>query len=140
MLKWLGLFFNKSQLLWSQSCLSLLNSIGTLILSQLSPRKLEPWFVLWSFFLQRLLCISINLPYDIVWNIFVMSGLVHRTVALSIPASLETLVHHPNAASLKVVSATFLLVCFVFLKKSTCETRKNIFHFTSKTLFVLEII
>ena len=33
---------------------------------------------------------------------------------------------------LKVVSATFLLVCFVCLKKSTCETRKNVFYFTSK--------
>ena len=34
---------------------------------------------------------------------------------------------------LKVVSATFLLVCFVRLKKSTCETRKNdfLFHFES---------
>ena len=69
-----------------------------------------------------------------------MSGPVHRTVAPSIAASLETLVHHPNAASLKVVSATFLLVCFVCLKKSTCETRNDVFYFTSKTLFVLEII
>ena len=41
---------------------------------------------------------------------------------------------------LKVVSATFLLVCFVCLKKSTCETRKNVFYFTSKALFILEII
>ena len=131
MLKWLGLFINKSHLLRSRSCLSLLNSIGALILSQLSPRKLEPWFVLWSFFLQMLLCISI---------IFVRSGLVHRTVAPWIAASFETLVHHPNAASLKVVSATFLLVCFVCLKKSTCETTKSVFYFTSKTLFVLEII
>ena len=40
----------------------------------------------------------------------------------------------------KVVSATFLLVCFVYLKDSTCETRKSVFYFTSKTLFVLEII
>ena len=46
-----------------------------------------------------------------------MSGPVHRTVAPSIAASLETLVHHPNAASLMLVSATFSLVCFVFLKK-----------------------
>ena len=29
--------------------------------------------------------------------------------------------------------------CFVCLKESTCETRKNIFYFTSKALFVLEI-
>ena len=42
--------------------------------------------------------------------------------------------------NLKVVSATFLLVCFVCLKESTCETRKNVFSFTSKALFVLEII
>ena len=41
---------------------------------------------------------------------------------------------------LKVASATFLLVCFVCLKESTCETRKNVFNFTSKALFVLEII
>ena len=39
-----------------------------------------------------------------------------------------------------VVCATFLLVSFVCLKKSTCETRKNIFYITLKTLFVLEII
>ena len=29
--------------------------------------------------------------------------------------------------SLKFVSATFLLVCFLILKESTCKTRKNIF-------------
>ena len=44
------------------------------------------------------------------------------------------------ATSLKAVSATFLLVCFVCLKESTCESMKNIFYFTSKALFVLEII
>ena len=42
--------------------------------------------------------------------------------------------------ALKVLSAIFLLVCFVCLKKSTCETRKKVFYFTSKVLFVLEII
>ena len=42
--------------------------------------------------------------------------------------------------TLKVVSATFLLVCFVCLKGSTCKTRKNSFYFTSKALLVLEII
>ena len=42
--------------------------------------------------------------------------------------------------TLKVVSATFLLVCFLHLKESTSETRKNVFYFTSKALFVLEII
>ena len=34
----------------------------------------------------------------------------------------------------------FLLVCFVSLKENTCETTENVFYFTSKALFVLEII
>ena len=46
----------------------------------------------------------------------------------------------PLKEYLKVVSATFLLVCFVCPKESSCETRKNVFHFTSKVLFVLETI
>ena len=41
--------------------------------------------------------------------------------------------------SLKIASATFLLVWFVCLKESTCKTRKNVFYFISKALFVLEI-
>ena len=43
---------------------------------------------------------------------------------------------------LKVMSASFsfLLIWLVCLTKSTCETRKNIFYFTLKALFVLEII
>ena len=36
--------------------------------------------------------------------------------------------------ALKVVSATFLLVCFLSLKKSTCETRKNIFFISLQKL------
>ena len=44
------------------------------------------------------------------------------------------------SACLKVVSATFLPVCFLSLKESTCETRKNVFYFTSKALFVHEKI
>ena len=41
---------------------------------------------------------------------------------------------------LKVVSATFVLVCFSSLNESTCQTRKNVFYFISKILFVLEKI
>ena len=41
---------------------------------------------------------------------------------------------------LKVVSARFLVVCFSSLKKSTCETWKNVFYFTSKALLILEKI
>ena len=52
----------------------------------------------------------------------------------------DCLGEHLVSGTLKVLSATFLLVCFVSLKKSTCETRTNVFYFTSKALFVLVII
>ena len=71
MWKWMGLFLSKNDILKCWGWLSLLNWIVALTLSlllKLPPRKLEPWLVLWSFFLQRLLCISINLPYGHVWN------------------------------------------------------------------------
>ena len=41
---------------------------------------------------------------------------------------------------LKVVSTTFVLVCFLSLNESTFQTRENVFYFTSKALFVLEKI
>ena len=50
----------------------------------------------------------------------------------------STILHHRK--KLKVVFATFLLVCFICLKESTYETRKNVFYLTLKALFVLEII
>ena len=34
------------------------------------------------------------------------------------------------ATALKIVSATFLLVCFLSLNDSTCQNRKNYFYFT----------
>ena len=46
-----------------------------------------------------------------------------------------------KTAPLKVVrySHIYLLFCFLILKDSFFETRKNAFHFTSKTSFLLEI-
>ena len=41
---------------------------------------------------------------------------------------------------LKVVSATFSVVCFLSLNKCTCQNRENAFYFTSKALFVLKKI
>ena len=41
---------------------------------------------------------------------------------------------------LKVVPATFVLVCFLSLKGSTCQTRKNAFYFISRAIFILEKI
>ena len=79
MWKWMGLFLRKNQLLRLCDWLSLLNWNLGLILSLLlkvPPRKLKPWFVLWSMFLLRLLYISINPPYSFACDTVVMSGLV----------------------------------------------------------------
>ena len=65
MWKWMGLFLKKNHLLRCWGWLSLRNWIGTLpwsLLLKLPPRNLESWLVLWSFFLLKLICISINLP------------------------------------------------------------------------------
>ena len=42
--------------------------------------------------------------------------------------------------ALKVVSTTFLLVCFLNLKESTCETRKCVFYYTLKATVILDKI
>ena len=70
--------------------LCLVKWIGVLTLSllqKLHPRKLEPWFTLWSFFLLRLLCISIILPYVCTWNTVVTSGLVLLVVTWNLICS-----------------------------------------------------
>ena len=115
----MGLLLRKNHLLRCWGCLSLLTWIGARTLSlllKLLPKKLEPWFVVWSFFLLRLLCISINLPYGLTWNTVVMSGLagapscylelldklqkrMFRTVDPSLAASLEPLAHRRNVVS-----------------------------------------
>ena len=84
MWKWMCLLLRESHLLRWWGWISLLNWIGVLMLSQLLkllPRKVEPWFSLWSFFLLRLFCIYssvslINLQYGHAWNTDVISGLV----------------------------------------------------------------
>ena len=63
MWKRMYLFLRKNHLLRCWGWPSLTNWVGALTLSpllKLPPRKLEPWFVLWSFFLLSLLCFSIN--------------------------------------------------------------------------------
>ena len=80
MWKWIVLFLKKHHLLRCRDYLSLLNWSGALLLSlllKLPLRKYEPWFVLWSFFLLRLLFISVSLPYSVAWNTVAVSGLVH---------------------------------------------------------------
>ena len=41
-----------------------------------SSKKIGALICLWSFFLMRLLCISVNAPYSHAWNTIVTSGLV----------------------------------------------------------------
>ena len=64
--KMLGLTFS-SKLDWGSYIVSI---------AKTAFKKIGALFVLRSFFLLRLLCISINLPYSLVWNTVVMSGLV----------------------------------------------------------------
>ena len=85
MWKWMGLFLRKNHLLRCWGRLSLLNWVRAHTLFQF-----EPWFVLWSFFLLRLLYVSINLPYGHVWITVVMSGLV-----LLVP-TWNCLIHYKN--------------------------------------------
>ena len=74
---WMALFYRKNNLLRCWAWFSLPNWIGDLTLSillKLFPMKLEHWFVSENFFLLRLQCISIKLPYSHAWNIVVMSS------------------------------------------------------------------
>ena len=68
---WTGARMLQLTFFWKFDC-----ALALSLLLNLPLRKLEPWFVLWSFFLLRLLCISINLPYTHLWNTVVPSGLV----------------------------------------------------------------
>ena len=87
------------------------------LLLNLSSRKLEPWFVLWSFFLLRLICISkttIQLFTEYSCHIWAgapscdlelldkLQKQICWTVGPSLAASLEPLAHHRIAASLSL--------------------------------------
>ena len=76
---WMCLFLWENNLLRCWDCRSVLNLIRPLTLSpllKLPSRNLEPWFILWSLFLPKLLFISINLQYGLAWSTIAMSGLV----------------------------------------------------------------
>ena len=73
--------------------LSLLNYIDAFTLSlllKLSPKKLEPWFVLWRVFLLRLLFISINLLFRLKRNNVPSSWLVFLAATWSFTSSLSS--------------------------------------------------
>ena len=124
MWKWMGLFLRKNHLLRCWGWLSLLNWIGALTLSlllKLPPRKLEPWFVLWSFFFLRLLCISINLLYAHAWNTVVTPGMVCLVATwnceinyksmYALATSLEPFAHCRNVGSLSLFYRYYFVRC-----------------------------
>ena len=93
---------------------SLFNWIGALtwsLLLKLPPKKLEPWFVLWNFFLQRLLCIYkstiwwcmgycchvwADAPSCYLELLDKPQKRICRTVCPFLGDSLEPLTHHQN--------------------------------------------
>ena len=80
---------------------------------KLPSRESEPWFILWSFFLPSLLCISIIRPY-MEYCCHVWAGApscylellgklqkrIYRTVSPALTTSLEPLAHRRNVSSL----------------------------------------
>ena len=121
MWKWMGLFLRKNHLLRCWGWPFLLNWIGAVTLSlllKLPLRKLEPWFILWSVFLLRLLCLSRNL--ENVWNTVCSCFLelldelqkwVCRTASPSLAAFLEPLTHRWNVVVLSLLYKYYFGKC-----------------------------
>ena len=113
--KW-GKTLKKNHLLSCWSWFSLLNWIGALTLSlllKLPPRKLEPWCVLWSFFLLRFFCTYLykstirpcmeycchvwaGTPISYLELLNKLQKLICRTVGQSLSTSVGSLVQYQN--------------------------------------------
>ena len=97
------------------------------LLLKLSPRKLEPWFILWSFFLLRLSCTSIK--WCMKYCCYVWAGApshylelldklqkqICGTIRPSSAVSHEPLAHHQNVARLSLFNMYQLVDWFHFL-------------------------
>ena len=72
------IFFTRLQVIskWQKCIICFVLNNQLFLLQNLHPRKLGLLFIPWSFFLLRLFCISINLPYPHACNTVVSSGLV----------------------------------------------------------------
>ena len=68
-----------------------------------------------------------------IFSVFITMKKQHRSLMDSLKIFKDLLL-------LKVVSTTFLLVCFLSLNECTCQTRENDFYFNLKALFILEKI
>ena len=130
MWKWMGLFLSKNCVLRWSGWLFLLDWIGALtlfLLLKLLLRKLEPWFALWSFFLLKLLCISITTIQPFmeycchVWAgtpCFCLLELLDKqqksiciTVGSSLATSLEPLAHCQNVSNLSLFYRYYFRRC-----------------------------
>ena len=116
--KMLGLSFS-SNLYWGSYIISIAKSALSLLL-KLPPRKLEPWFVLWSFFLLNLLCIyfyksAIRSCMEYCCHIWAgapscylelldkLQKWICRTVGPLLAVSVEFLAHCWNVTSLSIL-------------------------------------
>ena len=127
--EWIGLFLRKNHLLRCQGWFFLLNWIEAVTLSlllELPPRKLKLWFVLWSFFLLKLFCVSRNLSDALAWNtchvwasatscylelVDKLQKLICRTVHSSLTTSLEPLADCQNVASTSLFHRYYFSSC-----------------------------
>ena len=93
--------------IWSMRHCGLVQEVGSwfhLLLKKLNCFACS-WFILWTFFLLRLLCIFLNLSFEHAWNAVVMIGLgllvatgIVRQASKPV-VSLEPLVHCRNIAN-----------------------------------------
>ena len=77
--KWIGLFLMKNHILRCWGCLSLLKldwESYIVSIARIASKKIGALICSMKFFSLRLLCISINLPYNLAWNTVAMPGLV----------------------------------------------------------------
>ena len=130
----------KNHLLRCWGWLFLLYCIGVLALSlllKLPPIKLVPWLVLWSFFLRRLLCISINLQkktcktLNYIYHLFILVSIFTGCVSISVfILLLGTLIRIKRSAiGLETCAITAGIINYksIIDKKNTKHDKNSIF-------------
>ena len=135
MWKWMGLISRKNYPLRCWGWLSLLNWIGPLklsLLSKLTPRKLEPWMVLWisspgvalyfykstkCLFMEYCCHIRTGAPSYYLEFLDKLEKQISRSVSPSLTMSLEPLAHCWNVASLSLFYRYYFGRCLSELAK-----------------------
>ena len=89
-----------------------------------------------------------KISFKVISHVYqIASEYIPRTLSHSLPSSLtisfnfESLCYWKSYINhFKIMFATFLLHCFFSPKENACETRKNVFYFALKLLFVFVIM